>query len=83
MRETKKVIEDGIEYDVYDMYGLTEYHYNKLYHRVNNPAIEYANGDKEWWIMGDLVYNDFYDNTYRHKLTDIMALQIVKYRLTR
>jgi hypothetical protein len=25
-----------------------------LYHRTDGPAIEYANGDKSWWVTGKL-----------------------------
>ena len=36
-----------------DAYGTVRY-YNKdeKLHRLDGPAIKYANGDKEWWIDG-------------------------------
>jgi hypothetical protein len=30
----------------------TYYYLGHKYHRENSPAIEYVNGDKEWWIHG-------------------------------
>ncbi len=29
-----------------------EWYYNGILHRIDGPAIEYANGDKEWYFEG-------------------------------
>jgi hypothetical protein len=30
---------------------------NGLKHRTNGPAVEWANGDKEWWVNGEEKLN--------------------------
>jgi hypothetical protein len=32
-----------------DEYGNKYWYENGLLHRLDGPAVEYANGDKEWW----------------------------------
>jgi hypothetical protein len=33
-----------------DKFGNKEYYWNGELHREDGPAVECANGDKEWWI---------------------------------
>jgi len=78
----KTITENGIEYQVeinpngdewWSILGIG-------LHRVDNPAVKYK-GSREWWLKGKLVYADYTDRTSEHKLTDIMAMQIIKYKL--
>ena len=32
--------------------GTRKWYSDGLYHRVDGPAVEYADGSKEWWIDG-------------------------------
>lgn len=32
--------------------GTIRWHKNGKLHRTDGPAIEYANGNKEWWVEG-------------------------------
>ena len=32
----------------------TKYYLDNKYHRLDGPAVEWANGSKEWWINGKL-----------------------------
>ena len=34
----------------------TVWRLNDKRHSVDGPAIEYANGDKEWWLNGKKIY---------------------------
>ena len=34
--------------------GGIEHYQNDVLHRLNGPAIEYYDGDKQWWINGQL-----------------------------
>ena len=78
----KKVIEDGIEYDVNEWSsGDTYWRLSGEYHRVDNPAIEWANGMRSWWLNGECIYGEGIDNTAEFDLTEEMAKQIIKYRL--
>ena len=87
-----QVIENGIEYTVREnKYGKfwfsktadTSFEFG-IRHRVDNPAIEYSyGGQKKWFLNGELVYSDDYDNTCKFELTDIMIKQIIKYKLSR
>ena len=48
---------DGYKYDFTVEYGTKTWQINhvfqkKLHSFYDTPAIEYANGDKEWWFMG-------------------------------
>ena len=45
-----------IEYTVkVDGYGTKHWYLNGKRHREDGPAIEYANGDKEWCLNGNLL----------------------------
>jgi hypothetical protein len=37
---------------IVDNEGTKHWYLNGKYHREDGPAIEYANGDKEYWILG-------------------------------
>ena len=48
-----KVIENGIEYDVEEYPSGSKYWlFNNKLHRINNPAIEWNDGTKEWYLDG-------------------------------
>ena len=48
-----KITENGIEYDVtVDDNGTKQWILNGEYHRIDGPAIEYANDDKQWFQNG-------------------------------
>ena len=34
--------------------NVTFYYLNNTFHRIDGPAMEYANGDKVWWQNGKL-----------------------------
>jgi len=36
-----------------DKYGTKRYYINKVLHREDGPAVEYANGDKIWYKNGE------------------------------
>lgn len=38
-----------------DEYGNKRWQLNGKFHREDGPAIEGANGDKEWWINGRIL----------------------------
>ena len=67
--QTKPVIE-------IDEYGNKYWHLNDQLHRIDGPAIEYINGDMEWWLD---------DNEYTFeewiKLTPLSEQEKVKLRL--
>ena len=54
-------------------------------HRVDNPAVEYTDGEKEWLLHGKMIYSEYgtIDFTNYFELTEIMKKQIIKYRLGR
>jgi hypothetical protein len=57
-----------IEYTVKVFDDKTEWYLNGKCHRVDGPAIEWANGDKEWWLNDNLHRVDgpaFEGNGYR------------------
>ena len=35
--------------------GTKKYYVNGLLHKEDGPAVEYSNGDKEWWINGEFI----------------------------
>lgn len=43
--------------------GRKEWLLNNLYHREDGPAIEYSNGDKEWWIDGSFKREELCNET--------------------
>ena len=43
-----------VEYSTIDSKTHKTYYKNNLLHRENGPAVEYSNGDKEWWVDGRL-----------------------------
>ena len=43
--------------EVYDTHTVW-YNLEGKYHRIDGPAIEYADGYKEWWINGKLHRTD-------------------------
>jgi hypothetical protein len=48
-----KIIEDEIEYEVYEFLNGSKFWYlNNQLHRINGPAIEYFNGYKIWYRHG-------------------------------
>jgi len=51
--ETDYIEEDGLTYEVRTYPSRDKYwRYKDLYHRLNGPAIEYADGDKSYYING-------------------------------
>jgi hypothetical protein len=38
---------------VVDAEGNTIWYKNDVYHREDGPAIEYWDGDREWWLNGE------------------------------
>jgi len=48
-----KVTENNITYDIYEYVSGNKYWIlNGKRHRENGPAIEYANGEKNYWYNG-------------------------------
>jgi len=41
---------------VVDSMGTRRWFLNGELHRVDGPAIEFANGSKEWWINGERLW---------------------------
>ena len=40
-----------MNYDIrINIFGDKRYYVNNVLHREDGPAVEYANGDKEWWL---------------------------------
>jgi len=37
-----------------ELHNKVEYRLNGVLHRLDGPAIEWANGGKEWWVDGKL-----------------------------
>ena len=54
--KTHKVTEGGKEYTV-EVYpsGSNYWHFDGRLHREDGPAIEWANGDKEWYLHGEFL----------------------------
>jgi len=51
--KTERIAESGITYEVEtDTYGTKEWYLNGKQHRVDGPAVEYANGTKSWYLNG-------------------------------
>jgi hypothetical protein len=50
---TEAEVFDSLKYRIVCLRGAREYynHAGKL-HRVEGPAVEYANGDMSWWLNG-------------------------------
>ena len=38
-----------------DQFGTKRYYKNGKLHRLNGPALEFADGYKEWWINGKRI----------------------------
>ena len=34
---------------------IRDRYYDFKYHREDGPALEYSNGDKEWWLNGQQI----------------------------
>ena len=46
-----KIIQNGIEYEVKNFSNGSKYwFYNDKCHRINGPAVEWANGYKAWYL---------------------------------
>ena len=46
-----------------DSHGNKVWYKNGKYHREDGPAIEYATGDKEWWLNNKYYgYNNDFTN---------------------
>ena len=43
---------------IIDEYGTKRWYLNDLLHRIDGPAVEYANGDKEWYLNDKLHRTD-------------------------
>ena len=70
-----------MEYDIEISTTRTKRYFKKgttILHREDGPAVEYSNGDKEWWINGRVhridgpaietdAYNMWYVNGKRHR----------------
>ena len=41
-----------------DIYGTIRYFSGTSFHREDGPAIEYANGSKEYWINGQFIKSE-------------------------
>jgi len=80
-----KVIENGVEYMVYEYTNgqRSFWSMDRKRHRVDEPAIEWVNGRKEWYLNNELIYCDKFDNTAEFDLTDKMKLSIFKYKLSK
>lgn len=50
--DTWQVSQDFNGYEILMFPDRIEYHYYGELHRENGPAVEYANGSKQWWING-------------------------------
>jgi hypothetical protein len=50
------VVEKTMERLVFN--DRNEYHFEDKLHRLDGPAIEFANGAKEWWFEGKLHRNN-------------------------
>jgi len=85
MSYKKKVIEDGVEYNVRVYSEGDTFWYNSTHqaHRENGPAITYGSGHQYWYLNDKLVYGEFEDNTCDFEITDKMKLSIIKYKLSR
>ena len=46
---SKNIMHDKV---IKSVTGTSHYYRNALPHRVDGPAVEWANGDKEWWLNG-------------------------------
>jgi hypothetical protein len=42
-----------------DMWGNKRWYLHNKLHRVDGPAVEYADGHKSWWLNGTHYYFDF------------------------
>lgn len=52
------------------------------YHRKDGPAIEWYNGEKEWCLNGQDVFNSQENNLHLYdNLTEEFKMSIIKYRL--
>jgi hypothetical protein len=52
MQIEKKELVDRIEYGYYQGDKF-------IWHREDGPAIEFVNGDKEYWINGEIIKREF------------------------
>ena len=51
-----------IEYQVKVYYDRTEWRLNGNFHREDGPAIEYANGHKSWYLNGQFLTEEEFNN---------------------
>ena len=52
-------------------------------HRTDGPAYEYADGTKEWWMDGELVYSDNENNISKFDISESYKRSIIKYELSK
>ena len=63
------IVEDGFEYDVEIDQYTTKWYFNDRFHRINGPAIEYADGDNQWFLNGvEYTKSNFYIALLNRKL---------------
>ena len=41
--------------------GTRRWMLNRVLHRVDGPAVEYADGRKEWWLCGMIMFHEIGD----------------------
>ena len=65
--------------------GDREWYQNGKLHRVDGPAVEYANGHKEWWINGvQLTQEEFNKQTKKNTCEDkTVIIDGITYKLVK
>jgi len=59
----------------------TEWRLNGLLHREDGPACEYANGDKSWWINGQLLTEEEFSRQRSFCENKVVKIDGKKYKL--
>jgi len=73
--ETDYVEEDDLTYEVLTYLDGSKYwYYENNFHRLNGPAIERANGDKEYWVNDKLFYSfeEYKEAVIQYKINKIL-----------
>jgi len=67
--------EDGLVYEVYFHLGSTKHwFYKDKLHRLNGPAVEFANGAKKYYINGEnySTFEDYKEAVVQIKIEEML-----------
>jgi len=67
--------EDGLTYKVETyLSGNKFWFYKDKFHRLNGPAVEFANGTKSYWINGERfeTFEDYKEAVVQYKINKIL-----------